>query len=333
MIDTVNQYAPNFKAAVLGRQIMSPLDLERTFGLIGGDIFHGALSLDQMFSARPMLGYGNYRGPLQGLYMCGAGTHPGGGVTGAPGHNAAREIVSDFRRRNCAGWPEATAPRGAGMAVTAARAASKPRYERQLPEQRRQALIEATIECLKRFGHEGLSIRTISAQAKVSVGLINHHFPNKDELVADAYRHFNSRAGRWTQGRRGARTGPRARACRPSSRPRSRHPTLTSDVLAVWVVFWGMYRHSTVIQRVHSETYQGYVELMRGMLAELLRESRPRTATVDLRLAAIGLTALLDGLWLEWCLEPGTFRPTEAMALCEAWVDNLVRRAEGATHE
>src|SRR5277367_2962779 len=100
MIDLVNSHAPNFKAAVLGRQIMSPLDLERTFGLIGGDIFHGALSLDQLFSARPMLGHGNYRGPLPGLYMCGAGTHPGGGVTGAPGHNGAREVLSDFRRRN-----------------------------------------------------------------------------------------------------------------------------------------------------------------------------------------------------------------------------------------
>jgi phytoene dehydrogenase-like protein len=98
MIDLVNVHAPNFKAAVLGRQIMSPLDLERTFGLIGGDIFHGALSLDQLFSARPMLGHGDYRGPLKGLYMCGAGTHPGGGVTGAPGHNAAREIIADFRR-------------------------------------------------------------------------------------------------------------------------------------------------------------------------------------------------------------------------------------------
>jgi len=98
MIDTVNAYAPNFKAAVLGRQIMSPLDLERTFGLIGGDISHGAMSLDQLFSARPMLGYGNYRGPLRGLYMCSAGTHPGGGVTGAPGHNAAREVLADFRR-------------------------------------------------------------------------------------------------------------------------------------------------------------------------------------------------------------------------------------------
>ena len=99
MIDTVTAHAPNFKAAVLGRQIMTPLDLERTFGLVGGDIFHGALALDQMFSARPMLGHGNYRGPLPGLYMCGSGTHPGGGVTGAPGHNAAREILLDFRRR------------------------------------------------------------------------------------------------------------------------------------------------------------------------------------------------------------------------------------------
>jgi phytoene dehydrogenase-like protein len=99
MIDTVNAHAPNFKAAVLGRQIMSPLDLERTFGLVGGDIFHGALSLDQLFAARPMLGHGDYRGPLRGLYLCGSGTHPGGGVTGAPGHNAAREILADFKRR------------------------------------------------------------------------------------------------------------------------------------------------------------------------------------------------------------------------------------------
>ena len=98
MIRTVDQYAPNFSASIVGRQIMSPLDLERTFGLTDGDIFHGALSLDQLFSARPMLGYGNYRGPLRGLYMCGSGTHPGGGVTGAPGHNAAQEILSDFRR-------------------------------------------------------------------------------------------------------------------------------------------------------------------------------------------------------------------------------------------
>ncbi len=99
MIDLVNDYAPNFRASILGRQVLSPLDLERQFGLVGGDIFHGCLSLDQLFSARPMLGHADYRGPLKGLYMCGAGTHPGGGVSGAPGHNAAREILADFRRR------------------------------------------------------------------------------------------------------------------------------------------------------------------------------------------------------------------------------------------
>ncbi|MEQ1516096.1 MAG: NAD(P)/FAD-dependent oxidoreductase [Usitatibacteraceae bacterium] len=95
MIATVNGFAPNFKESVIARQIHSPLDLERKFGLIGGDIFHGALSLDQLFSARPVLGYGDYRTPIRGLYQCGAGTHPGGGVTGVPGHNAAREILRD----------------------------------------------------------------------------------------------------------------------------------------------------------------------------------------------------------------------------------------------
>ena len=99
MIATVDRHAPNFGASVIASQAFSPLDLEREFGLIGGDIFHGALALDQLFSARPVLGHGNYRGPLKGLYMCGAGTHPGGGVTGIPGHNAAREILRDVRRR------------------------------------------------------------------------------------------------------------------------------------------------------------------------------------------------------------------------------------------
>ena len=99
MIDTVEAMAPGFKASVIARQSLSPLDLERTFGLVSGDIMHGQLSLDQLFSARPVLGHGHYRAPITGLYMCGAGTHPGGGVTGAPGHNAAREILADVRRR------------------------------------------------------------------------------------------------------------------------------------------------------------------------------------------------------------------------------------------
>ena len=97
MIATVDKFAPGFAASVVGRQILSPLDLERQFGLLGGDIFHGALTLNQLFSARPMLGYADYRGPVKRLYHCGSGAHPGGGVTGAPGHNAARVILADHR--------------------------------------------------------------------------------------------------------------------------------------------------------------------------------------------------------------------------------------------
>lgn len=101
VIDTVDAWAPGFKASVVGRMILSPLDLERTFGLAGGDIMHGHMSLDQLWAARPVLGNAAYRGPIKGLYMCGAGTHPGGGVSGAPGHNAAREVLAD---RSLIGW-------------------------------------------------------------------------------------------------------------------------------------------------------------------------------------------------------------------------------------
>jgi phytoene dehydrogenase-like protein len=95
IIATVDSHAPGFAKSVIARQIHSPLDLERRFGLIGGDIFHGKMGLDQLFSARPMIGAANYRMPLPGLYLCGSGAHPGGGVTGAPGHNAAQAILAD----------------------------------------------------------------------------------------------------------------------------------------------------------------------------------------------------------------------------------------------
>jgi phytoene dehydrogenase-like protein len=96
VIDTVTAHAPNFKASVIARQVLSPLDLERRFGLVDGDIFHGQMSLDQLFSARPVLGYAAHRLPLPGLYLCGSGAHPGGGVTGLPGRNAAVEILRDL---------------------------------------------------------------------------------------------------------------------------------------------------------------------------------------------------------------------------------------------
>ena len=95
----IEAHAPGFRQSVIAHSALSPADLEREFGLVGGDIFHGALTLDQLWSARPLLGYADYRGPIAGLYLCGAGAHPGGGVTGAPGHNCAREVLRDFGKR------------------------------------------------------------------------------------------------------------------------------------------------------------------------------------------------------------------------------------------
>src|SRR6201998_2483998 len=210
------------------------------------------------------------------------------------------------------------------------RAARRPRFQRQLPAQRRQALIGGTIECLKRYGHDGLSVRTISAQAGVSVGLINHHFPNKDELIAAAYRHFNAQLiGGMQAAVAHAGDSPQARM-RAFLEASFSPPNLDADVLTVWVVFWGMYRHSRLIQRVQEETYRDYVRLVRSLLAELLRQAAPPRAgratraagagrhalPLDLRLAAIGLTALLDGLWLQWCLETGTFPPGAGGGVC-----------------
>ena len=97
VIKTMGDYAPNFPGSVIARQVLTPTDLEREFGLVGGDIFHGAMHLDQIFSMRPAPGFADYRTPVPGLYLCGAGAHPGGGVTGLPGRGAAREILRDRR--------------------------------------------------------------------------------------------------------------------------------------------------------------------------------------------------------------------------------------------
>ena len=103
VIDTVNRYAPNFKSSILGRQIKSPLDIERDLGMVGGDIFHGALHLDQLFSLRPLAGWADYRMPVKDLYLCGSGAHPGGGVSGLPGRNAAKAMLRALKRasRSC----------------------------------------------------------------------------------------------------------------------------------------------------------------------------------------------------------------------------------------
>jgi len=98
IIHALTEYAPNLKELIVGRRVLTPLDLEREFNLTRGHIHHGAMSLDQLFAFRPFIGAAQYRTPVKGLYLCGAGTHPGGGVTGAPGFNASREVIKDLRK-------------------------------------------------------------------------------------------------------------------------------------------------------------------------------------------------------------------------------------------
>jgi phytoene dehydrogenase-like protein len=96
-VDTLNEYAPNFEDSVIERQVLTPYDLEQRFGLIGGNIFQGEMSLDQLFSFRPAPGLAGYRTPVHGLYLCGSGTHPGGGVMGIPGLNASKVVIKDHK--------------------------------------------------------------------------------------------------------------------------------------------------------------------------------------------------------------------------------------------
>jgi len=98
VIKKIAEYAPNVPTAIVARQVLTPLDLERTYGLTEGNIFHGDLRLEQLFFMRPVSGWSQYRTPVDGLYLCGAGTHPGGGVTGAPGHNAAHQVLRDWKK-------------------------------------------------------------------------------------------------------------------------------------------------------------------------------------------------------------------------------------------
>jgi len=201
-----------------------------------------------------------------------------------------------------------------------ARRPSRPR--RQTAEERRRALIEATLRSLKKRGHEGLSVRSIAAEAGVSIGLINHHLPNKNRLVAESYRQFSRQLeDGFREAVAQAPANPRARL-RAFIRAVFSRPSLDPRVLTAWVVFWGLFRSSPEMRRVHGEGHHGYGALLPSLLADY--ERAVGRLRISRRLAETGLAAMLDGLWLEWCLDANRFRPREAVRLCESWVDSLV---------
>jgi AcrR family transcriptional regulator len=196
-----------------------------------------------------------------------------------------------------------------------------PKFRRASPAVRREALIDATLMCLKRYGHDGASVRRISAAAGVSIGLINHHFPSKSGLVAETYEALASSLQQSIRAQfEKIEASPRERLSvffRASFAPELLEPQLFN----VWVVFWSMVAHSPEIRAVHDRTYGQYRSMLEDLLRQLMNAGlAPR---FKLRPSAIALSALLDGLWVEQSLSAATFKPSEAIAVCEDWVDAL----------
>ncbi|MEP9319485.1 TetR family transcriptional regulator C-terminal domain-containing protein [Pseudomonas sp. LABIM340] len=195
------------------------------------------------------------------------------------------------------------------------------RFTRLEPEQRKALLIEATLACLKRHGFQGASIRKICAEAGVSVGLINHHYSGKDELVAEAYLTVTGRVMQLLR-EAIAEAAPDARA-RLSAFFRASFcaELLDPQLLDAWLAFWGAVKTAEAINKAHDHSYGEYRSLLTQALNELAKEQD--WADFDAELAAIALSALLDGLWLESGLNPNTFTPEQGVQICEAWVDGL----------
>jgi len=196
------------------------------------------------------------------------------------------------------------------------------RFHRLEPAQRKARFVEATLKCLQKHGFQGTSIRKICAEAGVSTGLINHHYASKDELVADTYLTVTRRiTGMLREAIEAA--GPDARA-RLSAFFRASFSAEVLDprLLDAYVAFWGAVKSAESINRAHEESYADYRATLSQTLLQLAREQRWRRFDSDL--AAIALSAMLDGLWLEYGLNPRTFSPEQGVQICESWIDGLL---------
>jgi TetR/AcrR family transcriptional regulator, transcriptional repressor of bet genes len=196
-----------------------------------------------------------------------------------------------------------------------------PKFRRASPTVRREALIEATLACLRKHGHEGASARRIAAEAGVSAGLITHHFPSMSALVAASYEALAmSLLSSIRKHAREVGATPRERLRRffeASFAPALLEPGLFN----AWIVFWSMIAHDEEVRAVQDRTYVAYRAALESLLGQLrAAESVP---AFKLRPAGIALSALLDGLWIEASLNPRAFKPAEAVALCEDWIHAL----------
>jgi AcrR family transcriptional regulator len=191
-------------------------------------------------------------------------------------------------------------------------------YTRSEPDARRQSLIEAAARVLAERGASGASVRTICAEAGVSPGLLRHYFDGIDALIAETYA--------WTDAQVDVALEAAVAAAGPEPRARLiayvtasfRAPIADPQLLATWIAFWSLVKARPEMERLHGEIYAGYRAGLEALLSEC------GMAPGEVRLAAVGITALVDGLWLELCLAPGTFSAEEASGIAEKWIGGLL---------
>ena len=195
------------------------------------------------------------------------------------------------------------------------------KFTRDLPEVRRRQLIEATLQCLAEFGHAGTSVRAVCARAGVSPGLVTHHFEGIDDLIATAYAHVGGLvAATLDTAMTEAGSDPLARL-RAFIDASFRAPVLDSDLLSVWLAFWGLVRRDAEIRKIHAAIYGDYRRALETLVGDI---TKAHDLDLDIRLTVLGFTAMMDGLWLELCLDPSSFTSEEALRIAHGWIDTLI---------
>lgn len=197
---------------------------------------------------------------------------------------------------------------------------SRATFIRAKPDERRQALIQACAEVLSEKGAEGVSVRTICARAGVSPGLLRHYFDGIDALVAATYASVSERVIGALEDAEKAAAGTRRGRLNAFIAASFRSPISEPALLSTWLAFWSLVKTDDEIARLHRDIYSDY----RARLEDLLGECGIGPA--ELRLVAVALTALIDGLWLELCLDPTTLTPEEATRIAMRWLDMLIRQ-------
>ena len=204
-------------------------------------------------------------------------------------------------------------------------ASAEPKFRREPPDARREALIAATLACLKKFGHEGVSVRRISAEAGVSMGLINHHFHGIDALLATAYEWLGQHMLARSRDPALAIAGEPLKSLHTFFAASFEPEALDPALFRAWLVFWSLVPHSPKLQSVRERAHGETRATLETLLSCLMR--MPGVPPFKVGSAAIGLSALMDGLWVELSLNRLSFAPSEAVSLCDDWVHGLAAGA------